>query len=244
MLHRKRLLVPEVVQSSGMDCGPAALKAFVEGYGVHVSYGRLREACQTDVDGTAIETLEEIANELDVPVEQVLLPTDLVLLEEARALPCIAVMRLPNGNTHFAVIWSNFAGIVQVMDPASGRRWMTRAQLLHELYEHTMPVPATDWREWASSEQGLSLVRKRLEALGVSKGKSQTLVAKALADPEWRTLAALDAAVRAVASMVDAGACKSGGEAASVIATLLDKPGAIPVGYWSTTQASLARQAS
>ena len=64
MARSKRRLVPEVVQSSAMDCGPAALKAYVEGHGVSVSYGRLREACQTDVDGTAIETLQAIAVEL------------------------------------------------------------------------------------------------------------------------------------------------------------------------------------
>ncbi len=126
MARSKRRLVPEVVQSSAMDCGPAALKAYVEGHGVSVSYGRLREARQTDVDGTAIETLQAIAVELGVPVEQVLLPKDLVLLEEAGSLPCIAVTRLPNGNTHFAIIWSLTAGVAQVMDPASGRRWMTR----------------------------------------------------------------------------------------------------------------------
>ena len=80
MARSKRRLVPEVVQSSAMDCGPAALKAYVEGHGVSVSYGRLREACQTDVDGTSIETLQAIAGELGVPVEQVLLPKDLVLL--------------------------------------------------------------------------------------------------------------------------------------------------------------------
>ena len=68
MARSKRRLVPEVVQSSAMDCGPAALKAYVEGHGVSVSYGRLREACQTDVDGTSIETLQTIAGELGVPV--------------------------------------------------------------------------------------------------------------------------------------------------------------------------------
>ena len=47
----RRWLVPEVVQSSGMDCGPASLKALLEGFGISASYGRLREACQTDVDG-------------------------------------------------------------------------------------------------------------------------------------------------------------------------------------------------
>jgi ABC-type bacteriocin/lantibiotic exporter with double-glycine peptidase domain len=47
-----RLLVPEVVQTSAMDCGPAALKCLLEGFGIPVSYGRLREACQSDVDGS------------------------------------------------------------------------------------------------------------------------------------------------------------------------------------------------
>lgn len=234
MTQPKRFLVPEVVQSSGMDCGPAALKAFVEGHGVPVSYGRLREACQTDVDGTAIETLEDIATELGVPLEQVMLPKDLVLLEEAQALPCIAVMRLPNGNTHFAVIWSIVAGIVQVMDPASGRRWITRGQLLHELYEHVMAVPAGDWREWAASEQGLGLLRRRLSALGVSKTSSTRLLEEALSDEGFESLAALDAAIRAVRSMVDAKACRGGDESASLIATLCRQSESIPKGYWAT----------
>ena len=41
---RRRFLVPEVVQSSSMDCGPAALKSISEGFGIPISYGRLREA--------------------------------------------------------------------------------------------------------------------------------------------------------------------------------------------------------
>ncbi|MGH9336070.1 MAG: cysteine peptidase family C39 domain-containing protein, partial [Vicinamibacteria bacterium] len=155
---KRRFLVPEVVQSSAMDCGPAALKSYLEGHGISLSYGRLREACQTEVDGTSIETLEELASGLGAPVEQVLLPKDCVFLKEARALPCIAVFRLPNGNTHFAVIWNVTAGIVQVMDPAHGRRWLSRERLLEELYEHEMTVPASDFRDWASSEEGLALL--------------------------------------------------------------------------------------
>ena len=61
---RRRLLVPEVVQTSAMDCGPASLKCLLEGFGIPVSYGRLREACQTDVDGTSIDAMEDIAVEL------------------------------------------------------------------------------------------------------------------------------------------------------------------------------------
>jgi len=57
----RRFLIPEVVQTSAMDCGPASLKALLEGFGISASYGRLREACQTDVDGTSIDRLEEAA---------------------------------------------------------------------------------------------------------------------------------------------------------------------------------------
>ena len=38
----QRFFAPEVVQTSEMDCGPAALKSILEGFGIPVSYGRLR----------------------------------------------------------------------------------------------------------------------------------------------------------------------------------------------------------
>ena len=71
-----KLLVPEVVQTSNMDCGPAALKSLLEGFGIPVNYGRLREACQTGVDGTSIDTIEEVANQLGLQAEQIVLPAD------------------------------------------------------------------------------------------------------------------------------------------------------------------------
>jgi ABC-type bacteriocin/lantibiotic exporter with double-glycine peptidase domain len=43
----------------------------LEGFGISVSYGRLREACQTDVDGTSIDTLEEVAGRLGLDAEQI-----------------------------------------------------------------------------------------------------------------------------------------------------------------------------
>ena len=87
-----------------MDCGPAALKSLLDGFGIPVSYGRLREACQTDVDGTSIDTLEDIAVELGLEAEQILVPTDHVLLPAAHALPALAVAELPNGGTHFVIV--------------------------------------------------------------------------------------------------------------------------------------------
>nr|QKW93674.1 ABC transporter permease [Vitiosangium cumulatum] len=91
-----RLLAPEVIQTSAMDCGPAALKCLLEGFGIPVSYDRLREACQTDVDGTSIDTLEEVAVQLGLEAEQVMLPPDHLLLPEAAALPALLVVRLPH----------------------------------------------------------------------------------------------------------------------------------------------------
>ena len=93
---RRRWFAPEVVQTSAMDCGPAALKCLLEGFGISASYGRLREACQTDVDGTSIDTLEEAAIQLGLDAEQTMLPVDHVLLSEAKALPALAVVRLPD----------------------------------------------------------------------------------------------------------------------------------------------------
>ena len=81
-LSKRRLIVPEVIQSSAMDCGPASLKAILEGFGIPVSYGRLREACQTSIDGTSIDTLEEVALQLGLDAEQIMLPADHFFLTE------------------------------------------------------------------------------------------------------------------------------------------------------------------
>src|SRR5256885_10037079 len=102
---RRRILISEVVQTSNMDCGPASLKCLLEGFGVHASYGRLREACHTSVDGTSIDTIEEIARELNIDAEQVLIPIDHVLVSEPAVLPAIVVVRTPDGGAHLILAW-------------------------------------------------------------------------------------------------------------------------------------------
>src|SRR4051812_18513804 len=71
MSSSRRFVVPEVIQTSKSDCGPAALKAMLEGFGVRAGYARLREVCRTDVDGTSVDRLEQVANELGLDAEQV-----------------------------------------------------------------------------------------------------------------------------------------------------------------------------
>jgi ABC-type bacteriocin/lantibiotic exporter with double-glycine peptidase domain len=213
-------LAPEVIQTSAMDCGPAALKCLLEGYGVPVSYGRLREACQTSVDGTSIDTLEALARTVGLDAEQVMMPADHLLLPEADALPAIVVVRLPAGLMHFVVVWRVHGRFVQVMDPARGRRWVRRDAFLREVYVHTMNVPAEAFREWAGSEGFLNPFRRRLRALELP-AQGEGLVQAALADPGWRAVAALDAAVRMVGALIAAGTVAGGAEAQRLCETLV-----------------------
>ncbi len=194
-----------MIQTSSMDCGPASLKALLDGFRIDVSYGRLREACQTDVDGSSIDDLERFANRLGLEAEQVMLPVDHLLLPEADALPAILVVRLPNGLAHFVVVWRASGGRVQVMDPAAGRQRPRRGALLDRVHVHRHAVPADAWRAWAEGEEFLGALRHRMAAVGVFPDTVSRLVDEALSDEGWYPLAALDAAVRITASLTDTG---------------------------------------
>jgi ATP-binding cassette subfamily B protein len=241
---RRRWLAPEVVQTSAMDCGPAALKCLLEGYGVPISYGRLREACQTDVDGTSIDTLEEVAGQLSLDAEQVMLPVDHLLLPEADALPALVVVQMPNGLTHFVVVWRRHGPYVQIMDPAVGRRWAHARRFLDEVYTHTIPVPREQWHAWACSDGFCQPLARRLASCGVGAGGAAR-IEQAVASTDWHALATLDAATRLVESLVRSGAVQRGAEAGRVLGALLDEGSAeasgehagIPDAYWSALPA-------
>ncbi|MBI1914946.1 MAG: ATP-binding cassette domain-containing protein [Planctomycetes bacterium] len=230
--------MPEVIQTSAMDCGPAVLKCLLEGFGIPVNYGRLREACQTDVDGTSIDTLEDVARRLGLDAEQIMLPVDHLLLPEAKALPALLVTRQPNGFTHFVLVWRRHGPFVQVMDPGVGRRWLTGKRLLEEVYVHGQRVPAAAWREWARSEGFRGPLARRLRRLGLGRSARSLLEASAMA--------LLDAATRLVETLVRAGGLRCGREAENVLHTLLERaraegpaPGqVIPERYWSVVPAA------
>ncbi len=237
---RRRWLAPEVVQTSGMDCGPAALKCLLEGFGVPVSYGRLREACQTDVDGTSIDTLEVVANQLGLVAEQRLLPVDHLFLDGAAALPALVVVNQSAGGTHFVVAWRRLGRWVQVMDPSTGRGWVSAERFAQQVYRHGTSVPAEDWRAWAGSADLLVPLRQRMRGIGAGGKAGEALIARALADPGWFGLGALDASVRLATSVVAAGGVRTGRGAARLLGALfaqtLDSSGHIfrivPPGYW------------
>ncbi len=238
---RQRFLAPEVIQTSAMDCGPASLKSMLEGFGVPVSYGRLREACQTEVDGTSIDVMEDVANHVGLEAEQILVPLDHVFLEETDALPAIAVWRNADGAPHFVILWRVVGSRVMVMDPGMGRRWLTREYVLANLYEHGMPLPAAAWHEWARSDEFAGALWRRLQVIGAHK-EAEPAIAKARDISTWRRMAALDAATRLVTALVRSGAMSAGTEAGRLVASLAEsaetEPELIPRAYWSATPAS------
>ncbi|MGH9626122.1 MAG: cysteine peptidase family C39 domain-containing protein, partial [Bryobacteraceae bacterium] len=187
-MSQRRFFVPEVIQTSNLDCGPAALKCLLEGFGRHVSYGRLREACQTGIDGTSIDAIEAVANRLGLAAEQVMLPAEDLFLPEAGALPALVVVKLPIGLTHFVVVWRRHGRFLQVMDPACGRRWVGISAFTREIYRHTIAVAPEDWREFAASEDFQRLLRARLGKAGLREAEIRRLIKEALDDPGWRGL--------------------------------------------------------
>ncbi len=233
----RKIIVPEVVQTSAMDCGPASLKCLLDGFGIPVSYGRLREACQTDIDGTSIDTMETVANQLGLEAEQIMLPLDHVLLEPAKALPAIAVVSLPNGLTHFVVLWRRHGTRVQIMDPAAGRRWVSCSQFENELYRHSIAVPAADWREFASSVQFQASIEARLRRLGIRPNRAKAFLNDALASANWKPLATLDAAIRLSSVLSASGGLRKGAESATFLQRVIGSAHLIPERYWSATAA-------
>jgi ABC-type bacteriocin/lantibiotic exporter with double-glycine peptidase domain len=218
--RERRWFAPEVVQTSTMDCGPAALKCLLEGHHVPVSYGRLREACQTSVDGTSIDTIEVVAGQLGLCAEQVLIPVDHVTLDANAALPAIVVVRHADTATHFVVVWRRQGRWLQIMDPALGRRWVSVRQFQDDIYRHELSVEAPQWRAWAGSPECLDPLRARLAALGIGGVAATALINEALTDPEWYGIGSFDASVRLVQSLVRAKGITRGQEAEQVVAAL------------------------
>ena len=152
-----------------------------------------------------------------------MVPVDHVFATPRPLLPAVAAIRPPGGGTHFVVLWRRLGPWVQVMDPAMGRRWMTQRAVARNLFIHTIPVPAAEWREWAGTGEFTESLRFRLDELGIPD--AQQRLTEVLSDPDWRPVALLDAATRAVNAVVRTGVVKKG-LAASRVLDHLSRPAA------------------
>ncbi len=216
----RRYFIPEVIQTSAMDCGPAALKAMFGGFNRYLSYGRLREACQTDVDGTSIDTIEVIAQQLGLGAVQSMLPVDLLLLKSSACLPAIVVVQLPDGGNHLVVLWRIHGPWLQVMDPGAGRLWLPRRRFLESLYIHEQPVPASACEKWCASAVFTAGLEQRMRALQ-------------LPPQVWSDRAHQDAALRLGGALRDAGRLRPGTNAREFLAQCAAHPDEIPPQFWA-----------
>ncbi|WP_394845119.1 ATP-binding cassette domain-containing protein [Pendulispora brunnea] len=216
----RRFQAPEVIQTSAMDCGPAALKSLLEGHGINVSYGRLREACQTEVDGTSIDVLEDLAVRLGLDATQTMLPFEHLAVGDP--FPALLVTKDPVGALHFVVVWRRIGRRFQIMDPGRGRLWVDAATLRQITFKHGMPIPASQWRAWAGGVEAHEAFAVRFARIGARKSGAG-LLERARADPSWRSFGALDAALRMTESLVLERAIERGNAASSLVEELLDE---------------------
>lgn len=143
-----------------MDCGPAALCCLLEGYGIQANYERVRAACQTSVDGTSIDSLEDLVVELGVDVVQHVVPFDLVPEVLAEHAPSILVVR--HQSLHFVVVWKVVGPWIQIMDPIGGRRFVTFPELRRELGEARVTLSHETWRAWWPTSSYRTAFERRL----------------------------------------------------------------------------------
>ncbi len=235
----RRLKIPEVVQTNAIDCGPASLKCVFDGYRIPVNYDKLRKLCQKEFDGANLEDMETLAINQGMKVKIDRLPIDHLLLREAGKLPAIVEVRLPDGSDHFVVLWRRHGPFVQVMDPATGRRWPTGKAFLDEIKIHWGQIETGKWRKWAGSEIFQAPLRRRLRNLKVPGDKINNWIEMANADPSWKSVARLDASCRMIQRVVDSGAMKKGKKAVDAVESFFqparrrhDSQPEIPDEFW------------
>lgn len=253
--------VPEVTQISQMDCGPSCLKSVLQGFNIPVHFGRLREACQTGVDGTSVDTIETLACELGLDAQQVLVPINHLHLPEAKATPSILITLLPNNLTHFIVVWRSFGPWAQVMDPSHGRHWIRWKKLKQLAYIHRMPLTKDVWEGWANGDEYRLALARRLETLGFLSNEVQEQFSKTFQEinenpaienssiensgtENWLPISCLDAAVTWTESLLNAKALKKGNEAKQFLHSQYKRAleshrpweDAIPPQYWWAIQ--------
>lgn len=190
---KRRFFAPEAIQTSAMDCGPACLKSVLEGYGIAVSYGRLREACHTTLDGTAVSALEAVLGDLGLEAYESVVPAEHLFMRRADLLPAIVVTALPSGILHFIVAWRCVGPYVQVMDPARGRHWIHHKELMRQLALVEVPVPKEAFEAFIHDEGLRKVVVARLEAVGWAQ--AGPLFEGALA-AGWESFARFEGALR------------------------------------------------
>jgi ATP-binding cassette subfamily B protein len=134
---------------------------------------------------------------------------------------------------HFVVLWSTFGPWVQLLDPATGRRWERKDRLLARLPDVQVTLSEERFAQWRKTSFAREPLRERLSELGVSAERGRNLVEDACTAASFRPYATLDAATRMVHMLV-AGAAIGKREAARLLEGAIERAESdgIPVSFW------------
>jgi ATP-binding cassette subfamily B protein len=178
-----------------MDCGVAAVSCMLSAFGIDANYEKLREACQTQVDGTSINSLEDLCQELGLDVCQHIVPVDLSVETMTSRLPVIAVTEPAAGMLHYVTIWRRVGDWLQVMDPRGGRMWAKSRDFALTQLRHAQPLSREDWADWFPESTFCEALKGIARQL-LPSDLVQSICLPILAEASPEDVAALDAALR------------------------------------------------
>lgn len=167
---KQRFFAKEVVQTSNMDCGVASLKCLLDSFDIDSNYEYLRDVCKTDVNGTSIDRLEEVLNDIGFNAEQMIVPPDQIGSGDPTLYPAIAVVDIGNNIAHFVVIWRQLGAYLQIVDPAQGRYWIRAEKFAqNQLYHFSDHLPAEYWQQCFNHWQRIDFLSRQSQHLGITQ---------------------------------------------------------------------------
>jgi ATP-binding cassette subfamily B protein len=119
--RRRRVRVPFIQQIDEMDCGGACLAMVARSFGRRVSLARIRQLVNTGLDGTSVRAICRAGEELGLASRSVKASPG-----HLDAMPLPAIVHWDKH--HWIVLTEVTRRHVRVVDPALGRRRLTRAE--------------------------------------------------------------------------------------------------------------------
>lgn len=152
------------------------------------------------------------------------------------SLPLIVSAQSADLPPNYILIWQHVGPFWQVMDPRIGRRWLTASQLQLRLHPHDAEYSFDEMEtifdpEVFSADLEVRLQNLLLPTHMVKEGLNYL-------ERDWQELAALDAIIRFLQELVQAGSLRHGQNVAAALRKLLDKDpteitNLIPATYWT-----------
>ncbi|HOY45882.1 MAG TPA: cysteine peptidase family C39 domain-containing protein, partial [bacterium] len=122
---RIRSRFPLVRQYDQLDCGPAALLSVLRFYRGDTTLVHARQLCRTDIQGTTMLDMVRAARAMGFKAQGARGSFEQLAKEK---LPCIAHVILPDGMSHFLVIYKIEGERLLAGDPGKGRCKLERRE--------------------------------------------------------------------------------------------------------------------